>query len=171
MDNKSVEKLLNATNYYSLNNLTPFAKTYIEKLIYNIITYVSNQFDVGNIELLDEYNGVNELSQEVTGIPSAYSVIDGSKETLLSFAQEYSKMEIAEFDLLCKEVIIDFLNLNNGLFVVQLSKDNICELSLSVPKQNGNYSIDHASYKSIIVIPIAFTFGNIKFLICESINN
>lgn len=169
MDNsKLAEKILNTSKYSENNNITAFVKTYIEKLVYDIVTYVDTEISIGNIELLNDYKGANELSQEVTGIPSAYSVIDGPKSALVSFAKAYSKLdEIAEFDLLCKEVLVDFLNLHNGLFVVQLSKDKICELSLGVPKQNGNYALDHNTYKSIVIIPINFSYGTINFLLCE----
>lgn len=167
-NNKQSLKLLESSNYDKLqNDLTPFVKTYIEKLIYDLVTYVTPQLTIGTIEILDNYVGTNELSQEVTGIPSAYSVVDGEKDALVAFAKQYSNLDITDFDMLAKESIIDFLNLHNGLFVVQLSKDEICELSLGVPKQNGNYALDHATYKSIIAIPIMFSYGVIKFLLGE----
>lgn len=169
MDNKKLTaNLLSTSNLSSMNNMTSFVKTYIEKLIYNITTYVDAQITVGRIEQPSDYNGANELSQEITGIPSAFSGVDAPSETLTLFAEKYSHLGITQFDALAKEAILDFLNLHNGLFVVQLSKDNICELSLNVPKQNGNYTVDHAEYKSITVIPVMFSFGTINFLLCES---
>lgn len=170
MDNKKLaDKLLGSSNYPSLDKkLNSFVKTYIEKLIYDVISYVDEHIVVGTIEVLDNYRGRTELSQNITGIPSAYSSIDGTPDVLAQFAEQYSHLGIKEFDLLAKEAIIDFLNLHNGLFVVQLSSDNICELSLDVPKQNGNYNLDSAIYKSITVIPVVFTYGTVKFLLCES---
>lgn len=169
MDNKKLAaNYLTSSNLSSMNSMTPFVKTYIEKLIYNILTYVDDQISVGKIIQPSDYNGTNELSQEITGIPSAYSVVDASAQILTSFAEKYSHLGITAFDVLAKEAILDFLNLHNGLFVVQLSQDNICELSLNVPKQNGNYTVDHAEYKSITVIPVMFSFGTINFLLCES---
>jgi len=167
MDNKNLTgDLLSVTNY-SLLNATSFAKNYIEKLIYDIVTYVDDNISVGKIEILSSYVGKNELSQEITGIPGAYSGVDGNTSALTAFAEKYSHLGISEFDILAKEAIVDFLNLHNGLFVVSLSRNNIAELSLSVPKQNGNYSIDNATYKTITVIPVVFSFGTVKFLLCE----
>ena len=101
-------------------------------------------------------------------MPSAYSCVEGRDDALTAFAQSYSHLGITSFDMLAREAILDFLNLHNGLFVVMLSKNNICELSLDAPKQNGNYSIDLAQYKSITVIPVTFQFGTVKFFLCES---
>lgn len=166
-NNKSYSKILEASNYLTVDNISDFVKTYIEKLVYNICMYVDSDISLGNIEILDTVSGKCELSQAITGIPSAYSCVDGKEDALVAFAENYSHLGIKSFDLLAREAILDFLNLHNGLFVVLLSRKNICELSLDAPKQNGNYQIDLAQYKSITVIPAVFKYGTIKFYLCE----
>ena len=169
MDNKrSCSKILEASNYASISNMSDFVRTYIEKLVYNICTYVDSDFSLGSIEILKDFSGRVELSQAITGVPSAYSCVDGREEALVEFAEHYSHLGVKTFDVLAKEAILDFLNLHNGLFVVMLSKNNICELSLDAPKQNGNYSLDLAQYKSITVIPVMFSYGTVKFFLCEA---
>ena len=168
MDNKkTVSKILEASNYLSLPNMSEFVKAYIEKLVYNISMYVDADFSLGSVEILTNFTGKSELSQAITGVPSAYSCIDGKEDALVTFAEHYSHLGIKSFDVLAREAILDFLNLHNGLFVVMLSKNNICELSLDAPKQNGNFSIDLAQYKSITVIPVMFEYGTVKFFLCE----
>ena len=167
MDNNTLtEKLLSDSNFATLD-ASNFVKTYIEKLVYNILTYVNDKISLGTIEITDNYVAKNELSQNITGCPSAFSSVDGATSALIAFAEEYSHLGVTDLDMLCKEVIVDFLNLHNGLFVVKLSQDNICELSLDAPKQDGSYTIDNTTYKSITVIPIIFSYGTIKFLLCE----
>ena len=169
MDNNKVcSKIIEASNIASLENISDFVRTYIEKLVYNISMYVEPEFSLGSIEILSDFSGRCELSQAITGIPSAYSCIDGKTDALVTFAEHYSHLGITSFDMLAREAILDFLNLHNGLFVVMLSKNNICELSLDAPKQNGNYSIDLAQYKSITVIPVMFSYGTVKFFLCET---
>lgn len=169
MDNKrSCSKILEASNYLSIPNMSDFVKTYIEKLVYNISLYVDSDFSLGSIEIVGDFSGKCELSQAITGVPSAYSCVEGKDDALVAFAENYSHLGIKSFDMLAREAILDFLNLHNGLFVVMLSKNNICELSLDAPKQNGNYSIDLAQYKSITVIPVTFKYGTVKFFLCES---
>jgi hypothetical protein len=166
-NNKSYTKILESSNYLNVGNISDFVRTYIEKLVYDICMYVDSDFSLGNVEILNTFSGKFELSQSITGIPSAYSCVDGKESALVAFAEEYSHLGITSFDVLAREAILDFLNLHNGLFVVQLSKNNICELSLDAPKQNGNYSVDLAQYRSITVIPVVFKYGTIKFFLCE----
>ena len=166
-NNRLVSRILETSNYLSLPNMSEFVKTYIEKLVYNISMYVDPDFSLGSIDILNDYSGKCELSQAITGVPSAYSCVDGSDDTLVEFAERYSHLGIKTFDVLAREAILDFLNLHNGLFVVMLSKNNICELSLDAPKQNGHFTIDLALYKSITVIPVIFSYGTVKFYLCE----
>ena len=165
-NNKSYSKILETSNYLNVD-MSDFVKTYIEKLVYNICIYVDSDFSLGNIEILNTFSGKCELSQQITGVPSAYSCVDGREDALVAFAENYSHLGIKSFDVLAREAILDFLNLHNGLFVVLLSKNNICELSLDAPKQNGNYQIDLAQYRSITVIRVMFKYGTIKFFLCE----
>ena len=166
-NNKAVSKILEASNYASLTDISDFVRTYIEKLVYNISMYVDQDFSLGSIEILNGFSGKIELSQGITGVPSAFSCVDGKEDALTIFAEHYSHLGIKSFDMLAREAILDFLNLHNGLFVVMLSKNNICELSLDAPKQNGNFSIDLAQYKTITVIPVMFSYGTVKFFLCE----
>lgn len=167
-NNKYCTKILEASNIYSMKDMSDFVRLYIEKLIYNIYMYVDKDIKLGNIEQKSSFSGKCELSQGITGVPSATSGIDSSEESLAMFAENYSHLGINEFNILAREVILDFLNLHNGLFVVLLSKNNLCELSLDVPKQNGNYALDLSEYKSITIIPVLFVYGTINFYLCEA---
>lgn len=169
MDNITVmHEILDKCNYKEISSQTSdFVNAYIRKLIVNIVAYVNSDISVGTIELVHEYYANRELSQDITGVPSAYSAIDAEEDTLMHFADEYSKMGIKEYDSLAKESLLDFLNLHNGLFVVELSKSNICELMLSAPKQNGAFLMTSPVTGHITVVPVTFPYGTIKFLLCE----
>ncbi len=165
---EQMRDVLSRSNYESLSSsMTDFIKEYIQKLIADILTYVNTDISVGQIELVPEYYLNKELSQEITGIPSAYSAMDAPENVLISFAAQYSKEDVKEYDLLVKESLLDFLNLHNGLFVVQLSKLNICELNLAAPKQTGAFLITSPATGDITVIPVTFPYGTIRFLLCE----
>ncbi len=62
---------------------------------------------------------------------------------------------------------MDFLNLHNGLFIVLLSKLNVCELSLNAPKNSQSISLTTEVNGKITIIPIKFSFGTVKFLLYE----
>ncbi|MBR5407369.1 MAG: hypothetical protein IKX95_09390 [Lachnospiraceae bacterium] len=163
-----VVNVLENSNYDEVSpSLTEFVRTYIEKLVSDISLYVDSSIVVENISTVDKYKASQELSQDITGIPSAYSAIDGEPAVLTQFAEQYSKLGIDSFDALAKEALLDFLNLHNGLFIVLLSKLNICELSLDPPKQNEYLDITTEVNGKITIIPVRFSFGVVKFLLYE----
>ena len=79
MDNEQLTtELLKSSNYDALPaSTTEFVRTYIKKLVWDVLTHVDSSITVGKIELVTTYSSELELSQEITGIPAAYSAIDG----------------------------------------------------------------------------------------------
>ncbi|MCR5420014.1 MAG: hypothetical protein K6E98_03295 [Lachnospiraceae bacterium] len=160
--------ILNNSNYNELSDsMTSFVKTYIEKLIEDISLYVDASILIEKIETVDKYKAGQELSQDITGIPSAYSAIDGDPDVLVKFAEQYAKLGIDSFDDLCKEALLDFLNLHNGLFIVLLSKLNLYELSLNAPKKNDSIDLTSEINAKITILSVKFSFGTVKFLLYE----
>ncbi len=163
-----VRDILGKSNFDSLkDSMTDFVRIYIEKLVDNISLYVDSSIVIQDITVVDKYVAEQELSQNITGYPSAYSAIDGDPFVLAEFAEKYAKLGIDSFDMLAKEAIVDFLNLHNGLFIVQLSKLNLCELSLEAPKQSGPIDLESVVNGTITIVPIKFSFGTVKFLLYE----
>ncbi|MFT3982955.1 MAG: hypothetical protein QM697_03530 [Lachnospiraceae bacterium] len=169
MDNEQLmTELLESSNYNTLlDSTTEFVRTYIKKLVWDVLTHVDASIAIGDIELLTTYSSGLELSQEITGIPTAYSAIDGEIDTLTAFSEQYAHLGISEYDTLAREAILDFLNLHNGLFVSLLSRLNKYELGLAVPKQSGSFSLTSPVTGKITIIPITFSFGTVRFLLYE----
>jgi len=168
MDNTKLSiKLLEGSNYYLLNGLSDNARLYIEKLVYFITTYITNEIEVGAIETVDSIRGTDEISQDLKGSFTGRVIISGEQSVLLSLSSLTANIDISNYDFLAKESLLSFLDLLNGLYVTDLYKTSALDISLSAPKQNGNYTIDHASFGSIIVIPIILKFGTINFIFCE----
>lgn len=166
-----LQTILDNSNYGSVvDSMDEFTSKYIKKLIIDLILYVDANISLGNISFCDYYHLEHEVSQDIVGVPSAYSALDANVKVLTAFAESYSHLGIAEFDSLCKEALLDFLNLHNGLFVVDLSDENICEISLGVPKQSNDYNIELTGDLSgkITLIPINFSFGSINFILLKT---
>lgn len=163
-----IETILENSNYNTVEtSINEFTRKYIKKLLLNIILYVDANISLCDIKFCENYHLEHEVSQEITGVPSAYSALDGNTKVLTAFAESYSKLGIAEYDSLCQEALLDFLNLHNGLFVVDLSEQNICELSLGVPKQSEDYYVKNSSDLTgrITLIPVCFSYGVITFIL------
>ena len=167
MDNfKLSKKLLEASNYYLLNNLSEFAHFYIEKLINIMTTYINTDFWIGSIEFADSIKELKGVSQELKGYYNVTTIINGDLSAFQDLYPDFSE-SFNDYNLLLQALVSDFLSLVNGLFVTNIYKTTNHDIVLSEPKQNGNYTIDHASFQSILVIPIIFTSGTIKFILCE----
>ena len=166
-----LDTILKNSNYESVkSSMNEFTREYIKKLLLDIILYVDANISLGDISFIDNYHLEHEVSQEIVGVPSAYSALDGNTKVLTAFAENYSKLGIAEFDSLCREALLDFLNLHNGLFVVDLSEKNVCELSLGVPKQSEDYQLSDSSNLEgkITLIPVTFSYGVITFVLLKT---
>lgn len=167
MDNfKLSKKLLEASNYYLLNNLSEFAHFYIEKLINIMTTYINTDFRIGSIEFADSIKELKGVSQELKGYYNVTTIINGDLSAFQDLYPDFSE-SFNDYNLLLQALVTDFLSLVNGLFVTNIYKTTNHDIVLSEPKQNGNYTIDHASFQSILVIPIIFTSGTVKFILCE----
>lgn len=166
-----LQEILDNSNYSQIQtSVNEFTRKYIKKLLLDIILYVDANISLGDITFCDNYNLEHEVSQEIVGVPSAYSAIDANSKVLTAFAENYSRLGIAEFDSLCKEALLDFLNLHNGLFVVELSENNICELSLGVPKESNDYKLELSNELQgrITLIPVNFSYGTITFVLLKT---
>lgn len=172
MDNrKLVSKLLDSTNFSDISDVSDFSSLFIQKLIYNLIYYTDDSFTIGHIEMHKSFYCENGLTQtfNCNADNIATIIIDGDEDSLLGFANLYSQLQLKKYDILAREAITDFLNLNNELFAVYMTTHNAVNTTVTIPKQNGNYTFDLLSYKSIIAIPIVFSFGTIYFYCCEAL--
>lgn len=103
------------------------------------------------------------ISQCITGDYSAYTALYGDKDALMAFANAYAKFNVE--DEIESEILADFLNLNNGGFVVSLSDTLSLECSLTVP--NIEKDSPKELQENIYIIPITFSFGTVNFVLSE----
>ncbi len=154
-------------NNPELSSLNPsvFFLKYIVKLIHDLNLFVEPDVTVGAIQLSHSYAAGHELMQKIIGIPSAFTGIDGNEAVLTAFAEKYAHSPITEYGLIAKDAIVDFMNLHNGLFVVELSKEDAVELSLDPPiLEDVDFEL---ALGNVATIPITFSFGTLTFLLIE----
>ena len=144
-----------------------FISLYMDRLTENIKQHANENMRLVDVQYYDEYELDDELSQEITGVPAAYSAIAGAPEVLVQFAEDYARVGIDQYDDLCKEALLDFLNLINGLFIVYLSKNNISELSLNAPTKSHRVRLKAGKDGKIAAIPVEFSYGTVTFILVE----
>lgn len=146
-------------------NPSDFFLKYILKLLHDLSLFVEPDVTVGEIRLSHSYAADHELMQKIIGIPSAFTGIDGAEDVLILFAEKYSHVPITSYDIVAKDAIVDFMNLHNGLFVVDLSKEDDIELTLEPPiHEDVDFEL---ALGNVATIPVRFTFGELIFYLIE----
>ncbi len=138
---------------------------YIAELIFNLNRFVEESVISRPTTIVDSLPDSGLLFQKISGDYSAFTAIYGKPDVMMRFAAEYSKLKVTRYDHLCAELIGDFLNLHNGLFVVKLSDAENIESSLEPPiiSDNDNYVLNGTTY----IMPVEFKFGTLNFVLSE----
>ena len=158
-----VSHILNNFTFSEDTRHSVYLKDYLILLFNNLIRFIDEGFTPLNIVKMPEFPTSNCVLQDM--IYSDFhvaSALDLEEEAAIAFAGLYADDEFTEFDEYVQASIEDFLNLHNGLFLVNMSNDYAIDLSLQPPRFESNtiFSTEKTTY----LIPIKFPFGTIHFL-------
>jgi len=95
------------------------------------------------------------MTQNMTGASDLYTGLAMDEQVLVEMARRYSGEDISEPDALAKDSIAEFLNENNGLFVVNMS-DRHLEYELQPPSVEKK---TFAPAAKVFRIPLRLSFG------------
>jgi hypothetical protein len=162
LQNGDVEETINA--FYNFENLAEgeLYKNYLSLLVRNIIRFIDDDFRLLDISPITSYKYEWIASQEIKGEANLYTCIEAEEKAFISFASKYVKEDYTENDEYTKSAVGEFLNLVNGLFLVNMSNNNI-ELELTPQIVDSEKSLNLLS--PALCIPIEFSFGRINFII------
>lgn len=136
---------------------------YINLMFNNLIRFIGADFTPLSPLSCSEYPTDYCVQQKVVGEVSCTSYIDMSKEVAIAFASRYAHEEFVEFDEYVQASLEDFLNLHNGLFVVNMSNQSSIELNLEPPAEETSEILD--LHSDAFVIPIVYPFGTFHMII------
>ncbi len=159
------DKLRDLIGSYSQFSSIEQADYYIEFIILllkSLVRFVGDDFS-----LLDAQDSLTDanigyVSQKITGDFSSTLTISFETEAILkAFSTRYSQEDSLDDPEFIEAAACDFVNLHNGLYTVNMSNENNIELRLKAPVFSGSVPFDSC----IIVLPIQFTFGVVKFIL------
>jgi len=151
-------------SFYKLDDSvsSEYIGTYIKLLLNNLVRFIGDDFvTVGYDRMLTSENDI-KVSQQISGEFSALTYIQTDEISLLQFVSRYAGEDIPVLDEYSIAAAQDFLNLHNGLFMVNMSNDSNIELKLA-PPEIANEEISQE--KSYVYIPIMLSFGNVIFIL------
>lgn len=158
-----VQRLIDSFAVLSETSLSQLSKLYMELLFNNFMRMIGDDFTPLPPQVVTEFVADHCVSQAILGNYELRSYLAMDEETTLTFAQYYAKEPFTEFNEYVQACMEDFLNLHNGLFIVNVSNDNSYELTIGNPIQTEGPLIifEHTTYD----FPICYSFGTVHFLL------
>ncbi|MBR1622322.1 MAG: chemotaxis protein CheX [Pseudobutyrivibrio sp.] len=137
---------------------------YLELMFNSLIRFVGEDFSPLTPMVLNEYPVTFGVSQTISSDREFITHIDCDRETAIAFASRYAKEEFVEFDEYVIAALEDFLNLHNGLFIVNVSNTSSKNIALAPPEITMDGVI--AGANKCVDFPVAYPFGTIHLIIC-----
>lgn len=161
VDDNTVRRLVD--HFYSFDsNGAIYMTNYVSLLFRNLVRFIGDDFTPMDAHAL--YGAVLKcIEQRISGGLSAITLIDADAPTMIEFASRFAKENLTSDDEYTHACVSEFLNLNNGLFAVNVSNDSGLELKLE--PQSYYDSLDIKSLSDACVIPVRFSFGEVDFII------
>lgn len=158
----AIDKLFENFLISSETTLPKECRMFMELLFNNFIRFVGEDYTPISIEEITEFPVEYCVKQEILGQCNIKTYIGMSEETAIAFASRYVEDKFEEFDEYVQASLEDFLNLHNGLFLVNLSNDESIELTLDAPVQTEEPILEfkNTTYR----IPVMYTFGTVHFI-------
>lgn len=141
-------------------------KQYIVLMMNNLIRFTGDDYTPLEPEFkIDSNSEVYITTQDITGEFNVKTALIADEKTLIDFACRYAGEELTEMNEYVDAAACDFMNLHNGLFTVNVSNEHEIELKLTPPSTVKG--INAEDMNDIIILPIQYPFGIIKFLITK----
>lgn len=159
---EDIKQLIDSFSIMTETAIPDFGKSYIELLLNNFIRFIGDDFTTLPPSICNEFATEHCVSQSIGGDYLVNTYINMSQDTSITFAERYSGESYSEYNEYVAAALEDFINLHNGLFIVNASNENSNELSLGVlePHDNSIVKFQHASF----LFPIYYSFGLIYFI-------
>ncbi len=159
----NIVKLLDNFFITSETPLTQNGQMYLELLFNNFIRFIGEDFTPLNTTQCEAFPIEICVRQRVLGEYEISSYINMTEETAIAFASRYAGETFTEFNEYVRAAMEDFLNLHNGLFIVNVSNATSVELTITAPEQVENPVLDfnHNTYQ----FPVLYPFGMVQILL------
>lgn len=136
---------------------------YVTLLFKNLIRFIGDDFTPMEASIVGSYKAENLVMQKVQGSYDACACIAADSAAYLGFAERFAKESFNEVDDFVNATVGEFLNVNDGLFIVNESNEHGVELTLTpqelFPEQDISFE------NTAFCIPVNFPFGKVNFII------
>ncbi len=163
IQNGDIDEIVNT--FYKLDGVKneKICKEYIAIFIRNIIRFIGNDFKISNISKKEYDESTNckwFATQNIFGDVKLFTSISAQEKPLLAFTERYAEETLEEVDEYAKSSFGEFLNLVNGLFIVNMSNDGV---EMELTPQIITNEINEEYISQAFSISFDFPFGVVDF--------
>ncbi|KMT21903.1 hypothetical protein [Clostridium cylindrosporum] len=156
-----VDKIINTFTKFQGSKNEETLKDYLALFIRNLIRFIDTEAMIGEVVKLKDYECKFTAKQDIQGKVALSTYIEAEENSFIRFASKYAEEELSSIDEMAEASVGEFLNLQNGIFLVNVSNSGV-ELELTPQEVYSNIKV-HDVYK----ISIDLSFGKISILIKE----
>lgn len=156
-----VERIVNTFIRFEDSKHEKELKDYLSLFARNLIRFIDQDAVIRDVVKVNEYQCKWAAKQEIKGEIGLSTYIESSEESFIKFASKFAEEELNSVDEMVEASVGEFLNLQNGIFLVNMSNDG---LSLEMTPQEVTYE---DIVKDVYVALVDLTFGEVHILIKE----
>ncbi|NLK87234.1 MAG: hypothetical protein GX279_07070 [Clostridiaceae bacterium] len=158
-DAKEIEQIFQS---YGETLLAATYSDYVTLLIKNIIRFVDDNPTVEINQLKTDITAEWYACQEIQGKISMHTGIASDTRQFVILAAKFAQEEITEPDELAQASVGEFLNLHNGIFLVNMSNNGV-ELEMQPQMVSGNYTFSNPG--KAYVVSCHMTWGKFDIIL------
>jgi hypothetical protein len=136
-------------------------KDYLALFTRNLIRFIDTEAVISGVAKLEEYEGSFAAKQAIKGEINLTTYIEAEEKSFIKFASKYAEEELESVDEMVEASVGEFLNLHNGIFLVNMSNAGI-DLEMNPQEVYSKIKL-HNVYK----VSVELSFGKICVLIQE----
>jgi hypothetical protein len=139
---------------------------YVKLFAKNLIRFIDDQV---HLEVSDIEEGQQDkwlVHQAIVGESPLFTAMTANEEVFLHIASKHAEEELTEVDELAKASVSEFLNLTNGIYLVNMSNWGV-ELNMKPQAINENAKVTG----ELTCIKVHTSFGSFQLILSNQPNN
>ena len=163
-ENKNdIQLLIDSFSLIAEAEIPAFGKSYLELLFNNFVHYIGTDFTALPASTCSEFAAEYCVGQSILGdyVVNTYLAMD--EASAIAFAGRYSNEIFDRYDEYVAASLEDFLNLHNGLFIVNASNERSNELHIGTISHQDDMIIDFEDHPAFL-FSIYYPFGMVHFI-------
>ena len=163
-----MSKLISVFYHFGTAEDARISTDYITMLLKNVIRFIGDDFTPLESFVVREFDAKYMVRQDIKGDNyHGITCIAADKAEYIELAQRFAKEKFNDVDDFVHATVGEFLNVVNGLFVVNESNEHGLELTMTPQEVITGRKVKFG--EAAFCIPVAFGFGEVDFIISSNI--